>query len=162
MAEVQQVITTLSPDIMAGLAVFAADLKMAPPEAASRIVTEFIAGRLTGDERERAMAELELLDEVEAIIDRIEAEDTWGENVTSEVFEVIENKHLALYTRAVGGDPRGSHNHHKARINKRIGARVKARLGAEVVMRDGERAKGQCSGRIILSWTKLRRPGSKG
>lgn len=162
MTEVQQVITTLSSDIMAGLTLFAADLKMAPPEAASRIVTEFIAKRLTGEERERALAELDLLDQIEAIIDRAEAEDTWGEDVTSDVFEEVENNHLPLYTRAVGGDPHGSHNSHKGRINKRVGARVKARLGAEVVMRNGKRVKGQCSGRIILSWTKLRRSGFAG
>jgi hypothetical protein len=162
MTDGQQIITTLSHDIIAGLTTYASQKRMGLPETASRIVTEFIAKQLTGQDRERIDAEIVLYDEIESILDRLEAENTWDkdEDVTSNVFAEVEKKHLDVFQKAIGGgDPRESGNHHKARINKRIGARIKARLGAEVIYRDGKRAKGQCTGRIIVSWTKLCRPG---
>jgi hypothetical protein len=65
---------------------------------------------------------------------------------------------LSEYEIAVGGDPFTFGQPEKARINRRIGKRVRQNLEADVLVRNGRREKGQPSRRkksLILSYTLL-------
>lgn len=76
-------------------------------------------------------AEIDLFETVDGIVGSMPAD--FPDDVTDRVFRILQSEHLPVYGRAVGSDPYARGNPEKARINRRIGRRVKTLLGAEVV-----------------------------
>lgn len=127
--------------------------------AVEAILRDALMAQMEPDARRQLEAETRLMDAVENIVAKISQSGGWDEHVTATVFEKIAQQHLDLYREAVGGDPYHFGNAEKARINKRIGLRIKRLLDAEIVMSKGVRAKGQPSRKkptLIMSYTLLR------
>src|SRR5208337_3201648 len=69
----------------------------------------------------------------------------WHRDVIERVFDEIQKRSLSDYSDAIGGYPFRFGNHEKARINRRIGKRVRQLLNADVLFSGGKRQKGQPS-----------------
>lgn len=126
--------------------------------AVEAILRDALMAQMEPSARRQLQAETQLMDAVGDIVARVR-QSGWDEHVTATVFEKIAQQHLELYGEAVGGDPYHFGNSEKARINKRIGLRIKRLLDAEMVMSKGMRAKGQPSRKkptLIMSYTLLR------
>jgi hypothetical protein len=111
---------------------------------------------LDHDERDRLDAELEVKDA--AIEYAKDHKEGFAPDITLEIFKHIEkDDHLRKrYYRAIGnrpGDDRG--NWTKARINRAIGAAIKAALGATSQTIGGNPVKVQVAGAYIRSYTPL-------
>lgn len=137
---------------------------MALPEAAVAILRDGLMEDLEPSVRRQVQAESKLMDYVDGIIKELHRSGEWDEHVTAAVFERIAELHFDLYSEAVGGDPFDFGGAEKTRINKRIGARIRRLLDADLVMSKGTRVKAQPSRRklsLITSYTLLR-PSKKG
>ncbi len=127
-------------------------------EAVETILRDALMDELEPADKRQVQAESELMEIVGRLVTDI-SQTGWDEDVTAAVFEKIADEHLDLYREAVGGDPFHFGNAEKSRINKRIGARIKRLLAADIVMSRGIRAKGQPSRKtpsLIMSYTLLR------
>jgi hypothetical protein len=111
---------------------------------------------LDHDERERLDAELEVKD---AAIEYAKTQQNgFAPDITLQVFKRIrENDHLSKrYSRAIGNRPgKDRGNWTKARINRSIGAAIKAALGAASQTMGGDPLKVQVTGEFIRSYTPL-------
>jgi hypothetical protein len=156
-----QVTTRFSPNVYGGLRAYADRHKVDPSEAVEMIVREHVMGDadlINAERRIQVQAEAELMAFVETTVGGYQQAGNWDEHVTGHVFERIRDEKIETYTRAVGCDPFTFGHQEKARINKRIGARTKRLLGADVIMTGKHREKGQPSRTeksLILSYTLL-------
>ena len=157
-----QVTVRLPPRLYRGLKRYADKRGVGLIEAIERVVRDAVAAELDGDDRRQVRAEAELLDYVDRVVGGLRDAGGWDEHVTGLVFDRIRDEALDTYAAAVGreGDPFAFGNPEKARVNKRIGTRVRHLLGAEVMLTPGgDRAKGQPSrtGKsLVMSYTLLR------
>jgi hypothetical protein len=135
----------------------AARERKTPQSIVEDLVHRELLEELSDEERVRARAEIKLYAVVHDITLR-KLETNWGSNVTREVFEEIERDHLPLYERAIDGNGYRGGNPTKSRINKQLGARIRAALGAGVYEQNGSPERGNVSSGLIRTYTKLRRP----
>ena len=154
----------LSPPLYAALKSRAARDEMTLPELAETIMRDGLMSELDPSVRRQVQAEAKLMDFVDRTIRHLSQSGTWDEHVTALVFDRIAELQFDVYSEAVGGKPFHFGGADKTRINKRIGARIKRLLGAEVVLSRGLRTKGKPSRErpsLITSYTLLR-PGKAG
>ncbi|HMG80312.1 MAG TPA: hypothetical protein VK591_16635 [Xanthobacteraceae bacterium] len=160
--EEPQVTVRFSPNVYVGLLAYADRNKVDPGEAVEEIVRKRVTDKnddLISDERRTQIEEeAKLMAVVDAKVAGYQQTGKWDEHVTGRVFGQIRDEDIETYARAVGCDPFTFGHPEKARINKRIGARIKRLLGADVIMTGKRREKGQPSRTeksLILSYTLL-------
>jgi hypothetical protein len=117
-----------------------------------------VLDELDHDERERLDAELEVKDAAIEFAKDQTKQNGFAPDITLQVFRHIRQKDALreCYSRAIGnrpGDDRG--NWTKARINRAIGASVKAALAAASQTMGGNPLKVQVTGEFIRSYTPL-------
>ena len=155
----------LAPRLYRALEIRAAKAGMYLPDAAEAILRDGLIADLEPSVRRQVQAESKLMGFVDCVVAGLHSSGDWDEHVTAAVFERIAEQQLGLYGEAVGDDdPFHAGGTEKTRINKRIGARIKRLLDADVVMSKGARVKAQPSRRkssLITSYTLLR-PGKVG
>jgi hypothetical protein len=154
-----QLTVRFPPSLFAGLERRAASAGVSCQEVVVDAVRAFVARELSAKERAQAAGEAAVMKFVDEVARELAASGKWGEDVTHEVFKRIQAKKLPEYGAAIGGDPFAFANVAKSRINRNIGKRVKAILGAVEVRDSAWRIqKGQPSrGSLVMSYTKLRR-----
>jgi len=160
MEEDRTVIVHFSPKTLAGLQSFAKRNKLSLPGAVEKIVVEVVKLELSKEEQEQMDAESKIIAFVEQVVDRYRTYANWDQDVIGRVFEELRDSTSALhdYEVAIGGDPFAFGQREKARINRRIGKRVRQILDADVLARGGRREKGQptrTEKSLILSYTLL-------
>lgn len=158
-----QVTVRLAPDVFEGLTVFADREELELPDAVEVIVRDKVKHYLKAAAQRRIDAESELMEFVRDVIRDLRRTGNWNEHVTGALFKRIKAERLDVYADAVGGNAFSVRNHEKSRINRKIGARVKQLLKAEVKIEGGQRQKGQPSraeNALVLSYSLLRRPQS--
>jgi hypothetical protein len=122
-------------------------------------VRAFLARELSARERAQAAGEAVVMKFVEETAKGLAVSGDWGEDAIHVVFERVKASRLPDYSAAIGGDPFAFGNPEKSRINRNVGKRIKAILGAVEVRDNAWRIqKGQPGrGSLVLSYTKLRR-----
>ena len=154
-----QVTTQFSPTVYEGLRLFAEDKELDLPGAVETTVREKVRKYLDNDGRRQIDAEADLMAFVDDTVRDWREAGSWTQHVTGDVFNKIKSEKLNIYQDAIGDDPFLFGNQEKARINRRIGARVKRLLGATVVIEGGGRAKGQPSRTeraLVMSYSLLK------
>jgi hypothetical protein len=154
------VVVRFSPTALAGIEAFANRHRISVSGAVEKIVVEVVKQELGKKEQRQMEAESKVMAFVEQVVDRYRIAGGLDEHVIGRVFEEIRDDRAALhdYEVAVGCDPFVFGQREKARINRRVGKRVRQILNADVVTRGGRRQKGQPSRTaksLILSYTLL-------
>lgn len=158
--EEPQINVRLPPKLYIGLKRYALRRNVGVSDAVERILMETIRTELNTQERKQVQAEAEVIAFVDETVNRIRDQGNWDEHVTGRVFREIRDNILSIYQKAIECDPFTFGNWDKARLNKRIGRRIRQLLGADVVKVKGKRGKGQPSlteKSLILSYTLLKR-----
>jgi len=158
--EVATIAVSLPPSLYRALEMRASKAGINLPEAAEVVLREGLMKDLKPSVRRQVQAESTLMGYVDSVTTGLRSTGDWDEHVTAIVFEAIAEKQLSLYGEAIGGDdPFQTRGAEKTRINKRIGARIKRLLNADVVLSKGTRVKGKASRKkpsLITSYTLLR------
>lgn len=148
-----------SPQLQEGVQAYATAQSLTVPEALEQIVRTAVIDFAPEEGKMQMQAETEILDFVKDQALTLRDQGNWSEDVTGEIFNLIKRVKLEVYSTAIGGQPFSFGNDDKARINRKIGARIKRLLDAEVVMENGKRAKVQPSrteDSLVMSYSRLR------
>lgn len=158
--EEPQINVRLPPKVYVGLRRYAHRKKITISDAVERILMNTVSTELNPQERKQVQAETDVIAFVDDTVTRIRQQGNWDEHVTGRVFGEIRDNILSTYQNAIACDPYTFGNWDKARLNKRIGRRIRQLLDAEVVKVKGRRGKGQPSlteKSLILSYTLLKK-----
>jgi hypothetical protein len=148
----------LPPLLQTIIEAYAVGKGISVPEAIEEMTRKGLVGSgvLTPEQQRQAVAEIQLMDTVDAIVKRIKVVDDWKDDVSKTVFDEIQKNHLQDHTDATVGDELD-------RVHREIGKRIRKGLDADVVVNDaGHRKHGYISRKassLIGRYTVLRRRG---
>lgn len=128
-----KIVISTSASVYALIKEHADESKMDLPEAAEDLIR---LGLLSKKKQDGLYAKVKAESKIMKAVDEEalkEDKASFPEDITRIIFGVLQKKMLSEYENATGGDAFAQGNPEKARINRRIGRRIKALLDAKVV-----------------------------